>query len=175
MTMYSRMANGVKTRSDGKGDEWARAHRSLGRGNQMHDVDALFGAHVFGHNTGEKLFLEYEPDHYEKRMNAVRSFAVVAMFDRKTSEAAAFGQENKLSRDLYLWQCRVFATAQPIPPRFFIVVGGQEPPWTMHELCINTGERLGHPVDVDGRSFSAVWNRLGLTRLRSELRRWVTG
>lgn len=171
---YQRDRNGVRYRADGKGDAWAIAHRSLGTGHQMHDVDALFGCHAFGMNTGEKLFLEYEPDHYENRSKVIRNFAVVAMFDRKTSEVAAFSSENRLSRALYLWQCRTFATRQSVQPKFFIVVGNQMPPWKMIELDIWTGERTGDPTLVNAQNFAEVWDALGLSGLRLELRKWIS-
>lgn len=171
---YSRMDNGVKIRNDGKGDAWARAHRGLGTGFQMHDIDATFGLQVFGANTGEKLFLEYEPDNYENRLKEIRRFAAVALFDRKSTEDAAFGSQNILSRGFYLWQCRVFSTVQPIPPRFFMVIGGQTAPWHMHELDIQTGNHLGDPSTVDATSFRQVWEQLGLTQLHRELRNWIT-
>lgn len=173
--MADRMGNGVKCRHDGQGDAWANEHRSaLGSGDYLHDVDTLFGIQVFGHNTGEKLFLEYEPDNFENRAKILRSFAVVAMFDRKSSSGGAFCPENRLSLSFYLWQCRMFAQWQPTPPRFFIVIGGQSPPWQMIELDIYTGKKVGVPVQVDGSRFADVWNALGLRKLRRELKSWIT-
>ena len=179
MTMHDsdpaeRHENHVRKRRDGKGDAWSNAHRiNLGNHFLMHDQDASFGCLVFGSNTGDKLFLEYEPDNYKNRQSDIRQFAMVALFDRKATERAAFCQNNALSRAFYLWQCRAFAQGQPKPPRFFIVVGRQTPPWTMIELDIGTGARVGEPVEVDASRFKDVWESLGLTALRRELRAYV--
>lgn len=171
---YLRDNNGVKVRGDCGGDAWADAHRTaLGKGFYIQDVDAMFAASFFGMNTGEKLFLEYEPDHYENHGRLVRSFAVVAAFDRKANERAAFSSHNAVSTSLYLYQCRLYSLHQPEPARFFYVIGGQHPPWRMIELDINSGDRCGTEVSVDGRDWGRVWNALGLTRLRKELRQYI--
>jgi len=170
------MANGVRRRVDGLGDGWAGAHRELGRGYHMSDVDALFGIEAFGHNTGERLFLEYEPDNYQNRMNRIRDFAVVGMFDRKTTLEAAYDDGNKLSLAFYLWTCRKLAAGQPKPPRFYFVIGGQEAPWTMIEHDIHTGEETGDRAVIrSAGDFRTVWQALGLSSLRDELRAWVLG
>ena len=166
---------GVRIRRDGRGDAWAMGHRSLGPTYNMHDIDALFGCHIFGANTGERLFLEYVPDDYKNREKTLREFAAVAMFDRKTTETAAFSDDNILSIAFYHWQCRCYAKQQPIPPRFFLVIGGQIPPWTMIELDIFTDgcNRIGNPVTVDGQRFKEVWDAIGLSSLRTELRSFI--
>lgn len=169
-----RNGNGVKTRRDGRGDAWAAAHRDeLGSRFLMQDVDASFGALVFGHNTGEKLFLEYVPDDYQNRTKATRDFAVVAMFDRKNSEAAAFANSNLVSRAFYLWQCRVFGTIQPIPPRFYYVIGNQQPPWRMVEIDILSSKQIA-TASVSVGDWTTVWSSLGLIKLRNELVQWIS-
>lgn len=170
---YSRAENGVRHRVDGGGDAWAAVHRDLGTRFLMQDVDALFGCSVFGSNTGDRLFLEHVPDAYKHRNNEIRNFAVVAMFDRKTTFENAFSKNNLLSFGLYLWQCRTFASKQPIAPKFFFVIGGQEPPWAMQEINITTGDVINQPIEVDAQSFDVVWQTLGLKDMRNELRRWV--
>lgn len=172
--MAERMGNGVRIRRDGRGDAWANEHReALGKKFYLNDIDAFFGLEVFGANTGDRLFLEYEPDNYENKFSAIRDFAMVAMFDRKSTEAAAFHESSLLSRGVYLWLCRVIADVQPQPPKFFYVIGREQPPWRMIQIDIYSGDRTGSPVEVDGQSFKQVWSQLGLTRLRNELRRHV--
>jgi hypothetical protein len=169
-----RLDNGVRVRRDGQGDAWANTHREgLGNKFYLQDIDALFGMEVFGANTGDRLFIEYEPDNYENRFNAIREFALVAMFDRKATLAGAMHPGSKVSRDLYLWLCRTIGLAQPIAPKFFLVIGESEPPWQMIEIDINTGRKLGEPSEVDGDNFRQVWNQLGLAELRSQLRRYI--
>lgn len=169
-----RHENHVRIRRDGHGDAWANAHRtSLSNKYFLHDIDAVFGLEVFGANTGDRLFLEYEPDHYNNREKSIREFAAIALFDRKASKAAAFSPSNRLSLGLYLWQCRSYAKSQPIAPRFFFVIGQDKPPWLMIEIDIQTAEPIGHEVSVDSARFSAVWDALGLTELRNHLRSFV--
>lgn len=169
------LENGVKARNDGKGDAWADSHRTLGRDFYMSDIDALFGTLVFGQNTAERLFMEYVPDHYTKRDAQTRDFAVVALFDRKRTREAAFDRFSKLSKDFYLWLCRLIASAQPNPPRFFYVIGGDKPPWEMIEIEIKSGKNLGERATVDGTpdGWRNAWLNLGLLGLRSELKRWI--
>lgn len=178
MDMYTRMDNGVKARADGAGDAWAQSHRTLGRDFHMHDIDVLFGLVAFGQNTGERLFLEYVPDNYQNRTSVIRKFAAVAMFDRKASTKAAFSQQNALSTAQYLWQCRTLGEGgnQPLMPKFFFVIGKQTPPWEMIEIDIYTGERTGVEELIFMKSqaeWQRVWDALGLTSLRNELRQWV--
>jgi len=169
-----RNAQGVKERLDEQGDAWANQHRkSTPRDYYLQDVDAMFGAVFFGHNTGEKVFLEYVPDNYKNRTSKVRSFALVAMFDRKASRWAAFSNYNTVSCALYLWLCRVIGQSQPKQPRFFYVIGGDTPPWTMIEINIETGQEMGQEVRLDSADWTTVWNSLGLTSLRNELARFV--
>jgi len=174
--------NGVKIRADGKGDAWARAHRNMGQCFNMHDVDGLIGIHAFAQNTGERLFIEYVPDHYKNRHSCIRKFAMVAMFDRKKTLNLAMIRDsnNKLDNTLgtafYLWLCRTCASNQPIPPRFFFVGGGDEPPWGMQELNIYTAEKIGNIIpieDATGKGWRAIWDAIGLVTLRNEMKKWT--
>lgn len=63
--------------------------------------------------------------------------------------------------------------AQPIPPRFFYVIGGQEPPWLMIEVDINTGVEVGARVELKNSNFKTVWESLGLGQARNVLMRWT--
>lgn len=178
MSDSERLDNGVRKRADGKGDGWANAHRDvLGTKFLMQDVDGYFGFLVYGDNTGERLFLEYVPDDYANRTKPVRSFAIVAMFDRKTTMDAATSEENALSRAFYLWLCRTIGRAQPAEkqPRFYFVVGGQQPPWDMLELDILTGERIGDIVHLANADWPHIWETLGLAPLRRSLLAWLQG
>lgn len=166
--------NGVKERADGAGDAWAREHREMGQTYNMMDLDAVFGTVFFGQNTGEKLFMEYIPDNYQNRVNKIRHFALVAMFDRKASRNAALCPQNNLSTAVYLWLCRELSEKQPTPPKFFYVIGGQVPPWVMVEVDIFTGELTGHESVIENsQDWHRVWQILGLKKLRAQLRGWV--
>lgn len=172
MAQYEYMPNGVRSRADEKGDAWALAHRQLGPTFNMQDVDAVFGAIAFGANTGERLFLEYVPDNYCNRGMIIRSFKLVAMFDRKTSEQAAFRRENSVSLALYLWMCRELRGDSCLCPKFFVVIGSQKPPWRMVEIDIHNGERTGNEEeikDATGPEFRRVWDTLGLIELRRSI------
>jgi hypothetical protein len=173
--MNNRLGNGVKRRMDGAGDMWASAHRELGGGYQMNDVDAIFGFEAFGANTGEKLFLEYEPDNYEYRLEIIREHAVIALFDRKSTEGAAFCGNNRRSFSFYLHLCRVISSAQAYPPRFFFCVGGQSPPWCLMEIDVKTGAHIkGRNTIIETTQpadWRRIWDALGLTELRLKLRR----
>lgn len=170
----SRLSNGVKVRVDGRGDSWANEHRhQLGNEALMQDLDAMFGFTAFGHNTGERLFLEYVPDSFQNRCSSMRNFGVVALFDRKSTENAAFSSKNALSSNFYRFLCRTIATVQPIPPRFFFVIGGQEPPWMMIEVDICTGQETGNRVEVNSSNFRTLWESLGLGCARKVLTRWT--
>ena len=172
--MYQYDDIGVRIRNDNAGDEWATAHRSLGPTFNMHDIDALVGFMAFGQNTGEKLFLEYVPDAWNNRSKLIRNFAAVAMFDRKATEATAFSEHNRLSVAYYLWLCRCVGGSQPLPPKFFFVVGGKSPPWTMIELDISTGERTGVRQEITStRDWRPLWDAVGLSKIRNQLRAFV--
>lgn len=171
-----RHSDGVRTRADGKGDGWAGYHREkLGNGWYMNDVDVLFGCEVWGKNTGEKLFAEYVPDDASNAKSAIRAFGMVAMFDRKRSESAMRHSRSHLSRKFYLWLCRCIASHQGMPPRFFYVIGGDNPPWSMYEVDIYSGQFVndGDPCILHGDGWASLWERLGLRELRDELREKV--
>jgi hypothetical protein len=173
-TQINRSENGVKERADGKGDAWADSHRQLGATYNMSDLDAVMGVTAFAQNTGEKLFLEYVPDNYANRGKQIRSFAAVAMFDRKLSEHAI--QYSDVSTSLYLWICRTLGEKQPVPPKFFYIIGGQAPPWRMIELDIETGEQIGqqHEMTKDNSiEWKNLWVATGLHALREECRRFI--
>lgn len=168
----------VKPRFDAHGDGWANAHRDcLGRGIHMNDLDAIMGILAFAKNTAEKLFLEYVPDDFENRLEAIRSFAYVALFDRKRSIDFALSDSNRVSLALYLHDCRVHATVQPVGPRFFFVIGTQYPPWTMHEINIENGQIIGNEIlittNTDKILWHRIWEEVGLIKLRNELKRWI--
>lgn len=166
----------VKPRYDGKGDGWANAHRDLGPTFNMNDADALMGVVSFAWNTGERLFIEDVPDNYINRYSSIREFAYVALFDRKTNLDFALSNENAVSRAMYLHLCRIISAYQPLPPRFFFVIGGQCPPWEMHEIAIDSSEPKGDAIILpcrDGSIWRSVWETCGLKSLRDELRKWI--
>ena len=173
---FERNKQGVKTRFDNRGDSWAVQHREqLGGAFWMQDVDAMFGHLAFGHNTGERLFLEYAADDFSNRLNSIRRFALVAMLDRKSTSEAAFDEKNRVSTAFYLYICRAVGECQPVAPKFFFVIGKDRPPWTMVELDIRTGEQKDEAITLPIADWRSVWAALGLSSMRSELTRWLQG
>lgn len=173
-TGFERHHTGVKIRNDKQEDGWANMHRTeLGNDHYLQDVDCMFGGVVFGQNTADRLFLEYIPDNYENRIEIIRSFAVVAMFDRKQTEKWAFSDRNRLSTALYLDICRTIATKQPLPPKFFFVIGKDEPPWSMIQIDIYLGEKISEPIILDKIQWSKIWESIGLKDLRNSLKNWI--
>lgn len=163
----------VKPRYDGGGDGWAKAHREgLGNGFYMSDVDGIIGVVGFAANTEGLLFQEYvvEPS---RELRTVRRFATVAMFDRKSTEKNAFCEKNEFGLAWYLDLCRRLGETQPRAPRFFFVIGSKEPPWTMIELDIDTSLEIDRQVITSGRNWRCIWDAIGLTTLRNELRSWI--
>ena len=164
---------GVRIRVDGKGDGWAKVHRDqLGATFNMNDVDGLIGMVAFAANTGDRLFMEYVPDNYANRLNTVRSFATVALFDRKTSREYALGESNRVALAWYLDLCRRLGQTQQKPPKFFLVIGRDAPPWQMVELNTNNGEVVSEHT-LSASNWREVWEQVGLAALRNELRRWI--
>jgi len=170
--IIGRDEEGVRLRADGKGDGWALAHRKLGATFNMTDFDGLMGIVSFAANTGERLFLEYVPDNYSHRVNVIRQFAAVAMFDRKSTREYAFSDENRVSLAWHLDHCRKLGQTQPKPPKFFFVIGRDEPPWELVEVDIETGDVVSE-MSLSAMNWRALWERAGLVALRNELRQWI--
>ena len=141
----------------------------------MQDVDASIGIQAFAQNSGERLFLEYAPDAWEKRASRIRTFGVIAMFDRKRSFEAIV-KTPAISTAFYLYLCRSLGDANPgrRPARFFYVVGGDAPPWTMIELSTTTGDEIGERVTIaSSTDWRTVWNAVGLRQVRDEFTAWL--
>lgn len=166
----NRLSNGVRRRVDNSGDVWANEHRqAFGSSSYMQDLDAVMGVITFGINGVSRLFAEYEPDGWENRNSLIRQFGIVALFDRKKTTRAC--QVSSVSTAFYLHMARVLSTAQPIPVRFFFVVG-EQPPWQLIELDIETGEQRGTTYVADIGA-EAIWDDLGLTATRKALHVWL--
>ena len=173
-TPYGRDNNGVLVRTDGCGDSWAAAHRTaLPSDHYITDLDICFGETFFGINGGGSIFAEYEPDSVRNRGKLIRRFALIALCDRKANEASALDAQNTVATAFHLSMCRTIETCQPVAPKFFFVIGGDAPPWTLLELDIETGERTGEPVVIDGPDWRPVWDAIGLSDARRVLRRWL--
>lgn len=173
------LPNGVRPRGDGEGDGWAGRHRTeLGNRNYLSDLDGIMG--IFYHNTGNRLFVEYQPDAFERRHDPVRRFAYVAIIDRKASMDAA--DMNKLSAQMYCDICRKLSEHQPLPCRFFQAVDAGErifgesgeskkQAYVMVEYDIHEGNEVGrHELLDDMRD---LWKVLGLTQARDQLANWL--
>lgn len=163
-----RLPGGAKARRDGKGEPWAEAHRLLGAGWQMLDLDAV----------------EFEPDNVENRGKLVRTHAIVAFLERKASLDAA--RASHVTVSVYLCLARIVANWQPYPPRFFFVIGGAAPPWTLQELDIATGKEIAPTWCVPAlnvpeaqakealhQALAKVWRDSGIYDLRVRLREWL--
>ena len=165
----TRLSNGVRARSDGGGDTWAGEHRrALPNQCWMQDVDAVVGGMVFGTNGVDRLFTEYVPDSYKHSNDLIRRFGYVALFDRKQTVHAC---EDGVSTACYLDMARKLSLGQPIPVRFFFVVG-KDAPWTMIEIDVTTGERIG-TTELAGSDWVGAWERLGLLEARKSLSAWL--
>ena len=164
-----RLANGVLARADGGGDTWADEHRrALPHQCLMQDLDAVVGAMAFGTNGVDRLFTEYVPDGFEHHNEIIRRFGVVALFDRKQTMQACV---DSVSLSFYLYLAQTVSAVQPIPARFFFVVG-KDAPWTMIEIDISTGERIG-TTEMAGTDWVATWERIGLLQARQSLSAWL--
>jgi len=138
----------------------------------MQDLDGFFGWMAFGANTGEKIFSEYVPDSWDHRWNYFREFALVGLFDRKTTAQYAFSDDNRVSTAHYLWICRSLSKLQPIAAKFFFVIGQHAAPWEMIELNINTGDEIKRYVLYDA-NWKEIWNACGLKQIRDDLMKWI--
>lgn len=166
----ARFANGVLARSDGAGDGWAGEHRrALPAQCLMQDLDAVAGVLTFGTNGVDRLFAEYVPDDYAHRNSLVRKFGVVALFDRKTTVQAC--EVSAVSTAFYLHMARTLSAGQPVPVRFFFVVG-QQAPWQLVEVNVETAERM-ETTELAGGSWEATWRCLGLVEARKTLQAWL--
>lgn len=166
------LANGVKARADGMGGQsFSNLHRErLNHKHLMQDFDAFVGFEVVLKKAENNFFIEYEPDSYENRMMPTRRFAIVAMFDQKNSLATARHDGSKLSKDLYCDVARKLSFFQPIPPRFFWVIG----PYELQEVGINTGLETGSLIRLTpSNSWDSYWTELGLTQARAQLKSFL--
>lgn len=166
---------GVRRRMQGGGDAWAHWHReNVPIQCWMTDFDCVVGTVYFARNYEDALFAEIAGDPHPEKLR--REFAVVAVFERKATEEAAFSPKAVVSCAFQLHFCRVYANWQPskFPPRFFFVIGGDSAPWTMIELDIWTGERVGVPLKIKNGNGEQIWRSLGLLDLRKDLDEWLT-
>jgi len=139
----------------------------------MQDLDCFFGVQAFGHNTGDKLFMEYIPDNYDKNKKSVENFGVVALFDRKSNEEYALSSPNYTSRHFYIYLAKILSECQGnIPCKFFYVIGSNNPPWKMIEIDLSTGHKKTEKY-VDSGDWSSIWQELGLCSIRNDVVKWM--
>ena len=165
---------GVRRRVLLGGDAWAQWHRDhVPISCWMVDLDCVVGTVYFARNYENALFAEIACDQHREKLR--REFAIVAVFERKATEDAAFAPQAVVSCAFQLHLCRVYANWQPskFPPRFFYVIGNAAP-WTMIELDIYTGERTGVPIKIKNGNGEQIWRSLGLLDLRKDLDEWLT-
>ena len=171
--MSLRHTSGSKVRVDGGGDGWAGQHRTeLGRGNFMQDLDVFAGTLSFATNGQDRVFAEYAPDSYVNARDTVRDFALVALFDRKSTRSAAMSNGNRLSLGFYLSVCRTYAAKQPTFPPHFYFVCGKSQPWEMIKIDIDTGDEL-ETYNYSERDWKQVWAESGLKAGRGILSEWI--
>lgn len=166
---YGRDHRGVLVRTDNKGDAWAALHREhLDHRYLMIDLDGWMVREddvECRHNSEEMTFVEIVPD--QQKLALIRQVYYVAIFDRKASR---FSVENsKKSLSWYLNLCRKVSQDQSIPCRFIYVIGGQKPPWILHECDTYTG-KFGEPITLDGerQTWLKIWESTGLADTRRQ-------
>jgi len=164
---------GVRKRMCKNGDMWALEHRAeLGHEFLMTDIDSFIGKMIFFQNTENSLFIEYEPDDFNRHEELIREFAYIALFDRKNSRKYALSSHNRVSLAVHLNLCRRLGLGQPFPVKFFFVIGEQSPPYTMIEIDTKTGVLLSEYYLKKGH-WREVWNAVGLVRTRDDSRQWL--
>jgi hypothetical protein len=167
---------GAKPRYDGRGDAWANYHRHcLPKGCYMTDIDDLLG--TFGINGGARLFLEYHMETETWRQEtgtralAEPLFAYVALFDRKHTLVDA--EKGHLSKSIYLDLARKLSNTQPLPVRFFWVIGNDDGPWAMHEVDIATGVVEDDYSYLNHDNWESAWETLGLMEARATFHKYL--
>lgn len=179
MEEVKRNDSGVRVRADGGGDLWADRHR-LGLDNKAYLTDADSFTFAVRHRKSEdRVFFEYVPDDWCNFGKSIRSFALLAIFERKSP--------GQYQRDLsglcaqpgvafLLHTCRLFGQVQPIAPRFFFVFGDDQP-FRLQEIdCIvgyQVGELLTLPILTNKGDWLPFWKQLGLIDARDKLNAWV--
>ena len=163
----------TKPRFDGKGDSWARSHRSNLPGNYyMTDIDGLG---LFTMNSSNEFFCEYVVGYPRDSADRKVTRGVFALFDRKASLDSAFSERNA-TLGVYLLIARGLAREQTVAPKFCFVIGGQDPPWRVIEVDIYTGNRTGNEsyVSTDDGWMDA-WIQLGIDVTRKKLLTMICG
>lgn len=154
----------TKPRYDGKGDEWAKIHRNLPSSHTMTDIDTMFGFQAFGQNTTDRLFVEYA---YERTDEVKKNFRIVAIFERKFERSKML--QYSIQHEFLCWIARIVSNAQELPCRLFYAVNSSSPGWfDLFETNIETHE-FSFVASHNKDDINAVWQRLGLSKLRSEL------
>lgn len=178
MNDIERLNNGVRTRYDGGGDEWANQHRKqLNSWNYMTDIDLFAGITVFAQNSAERLFVEYGIGRKPAHEHGAREFVIASLIDRKASLGWAMDPRNKIQTEIYCAMCRMLGVAQMEAPSFLVVIGGQQPPWAVHRVDIETAvicetaEQTIESVD----DYKRVWIALGILDKWARLNKWLYG
>jgi hypothetical protein len=70
--------------------------------------------------------------------------------------------------------CRKLAVTQPIPPKFFYIIGGDEPPWDIRSVDIYTGAMGVENCELEKASWKAIWSLFGLDKMRQDLQGWLS-
>jgi hypothetical protein len=167
-----RLGNGVLARAKSGGDVWANFHRHrLDSLHLMVDIDCVLGATAIPEIWSDRVFAEMAPDARKNKNSIIREWCLVALFERKRTLHASQIENAVRSASFQLDLCRKYGHFQPVQPRFFFVVGTDDP-FTMHEVGITTGRSVGVPVVIESLEghWQRTWNELGLTAAHYELR-----
>lgn len=184
-----RLDNGARARMDGKGTSWSNGHRNLdelgGMSYLMDDIDTYswVGGPVspssgipWVEDSEDHLFMEYEPDSFDRFNQPDRKFGLVAIFDHKVSEKSATLPRSVLSSNFQRFVCRAFARSQPVAPGFFYVIGPKDKPgpWELIRVNLKTGvwEQRWTITDTKAR-WQEVWQAAGLAQARNKLHWWI--
>jgi hypothetical protein len=169
MSDDARLANGVRVRLDGRGDNFANAHRKGQRDLYGMDVDAYATLELVVGDGEDRIFAEY----CLHGNGPVTESAFVAFFDRKKMRGkqciADAGQMAR--RAPWLGLCRDLAVSYPVTPRLFWICG-QGAPWDFIEWDVRSGERLRWWL-LESDDITQEWRNIDLLRDRETLVKWL--
>jgi hypothetical protein len=66
----------------------------------------------------------------------------------------------------------LYSQCQPIPTRFFFVIG-EHSPWTIREVDIYNGDYVGKDETLFEGVWKELWDKLGLIDNRNQLKKWL--
>lgn len=163
-------AANVRPRIDGRGDDFANAHRLAHRDLYFTDVDArieLWGQLAI-HGEDQEFF-EYCIASNGQRIET----AIVAWFDRKKPRFDWCEQNEVMmrTRHPFMGLCRDLGRVYPVTPRFFWICGSSGP-WDLVEWNPMNGLRMRTQL-LQTDSINEAWKELELLSDRRIMLRWL--